>query len=480
MAKSKSLKLAISAAVIGQLSLAGNLQSLSVDAGKIWDTTKVLLGYLDKFASRGWGYAYSVWFLRDMKDYADDFYDWLKHKLYRTKFREPAETEKILKKGFEKIKGQNRAKEEVMDFALRVSNEKNEAQMNKRQRKGADIILMTGTSGCGKSMMAKELANAVSNAPAFVISSGDIDSKNKDSIVSQLFGQRQSNVGYGHAMAKTSEKNCLIAYIERVKHGVVIIEEYDKMHCESLDEVLRAFSDNGSAYVCGKKIDASNITFILTSNESKDSVQCKTKNKAKEVVQEQANAKNVNSENETNNYVKNVDESTFDITKNELASVVQDQANIKNVNSENKTNNNVKNLNVSIFDIVKNKSASAETENKDLSRTSVHHDKSFMNRLTTVEFERLSLEDFEEIIKSEYGKSMPKYWKSYANITLDISSIFKPIAKKAISMDEHGRAPRKIMSKLTGLLSRESRKLKGKKVKVQYDELENKFFLKIV
>ena len=234
------------------------------------------------------------------------------------------------------------------------------------------------------------------------------------------------------------------------------------MHCESLDEVLRAFSDNGSAYVCGQKIDASNITFILTSNESKDSVQCKTKNKAKEVVvQEQANA-------------KNVDESTFDITKNELASVVQDQANIKNVNSKNETN---KNVNGSIFGIIKNKSASAETENEDLSRTSVHHDKSFMNRLTTVEFEKLSLEDFEEIIKSEYGKSMPKYWKSYANITLDISSIFKPIAKKAISMDEHGRAPRKIMSKLTGLLSRESRKLKGKKVKVQYDEVENKFFL---
>ena len=481
MRKNKYLKLAIGAAVIGRFSLVGNLQSSAISAGKVWDTTKVLLGYLDKFASRGWGYAYSVWFLRDMKYYADDFYDWLKHKLHRTNFREPLEAEKILKKGFKKIKGQSLAKEEVMDFALRVTNEKNEAQMNKRQRKGADIILMTGTSGCGKSMMAKELANAVSNAPAFVISSGDIDSKNKDSIVSQLFGQRQSNVGYGHAMAKTSEKNCLIAYIERVKHGVVIIEEYDKMHCESLDEVLRAFSDNGSAYVCGQKIDASNITFILTSNESKDSVQCKTKTKEKEVVQEQANSKNINSKNETNNDVKNVNESTFDINKNELASsVVQKQANIKNVISENKTNNNVEKVNEYIFNIIKSKSASAETENKDLSRTSVHHDKSFMNRLTTVEFERLSLEDFEEIIKSEYGKSMPKYWKSYANITLDISGIFKPIAKKAISMDEHGRAPRKIMSKLTGLLSRESRKLKGKKVKVQYDEVENKFFLKIV
>ena len=460
MAKSKSLKLVVSAAVIGQLSLAGNLQSLSIGAGKIWDTTKVLLGYLDKFASRGWGYAYSVWFLRDMKYYADDFYDWLKHKLlYRTKFREPAETEKILKKGFEKIKGQKRAKEEVMDFALRVTNEKNEAQINKRNRKGADIILMTGTSGCGKSMMAKELANAVSNAPAFVISSGDIDSKNKDSIVSQLFGERHSEVGYDRYQ-RTSEKNCLIAYIERVKHGVVIIEEYDKMHCESLDEVLRAFADNGSAYICGQKVDASNITFILTSNESKDSVKCKLKNKTdNKSAPNKANTEDVNSENQNENKTK--DANSKEPTSDDFLANEDNVATVPN-NSDNDVNTHIK-----------------DAEVEDLSRTSVSHDKSFMNRLTTVEFDRLSLKDFEEIIKSEYGESMPKYWKSYANITLDISAIFNPIAKKSISMDEHGRAPRKIMSKLTGLLSRESRKLNGKNVKVKYNEKENKFYLKI-
>ena len=459
MAKSRSLKLVVSAAVIGQLSLAGNLQSLSIGAGKIWDTTKVLLGYLDKFASRGWGYAYSVWFLRDMKYYADDFYDWLKHKLHRTNFREPLEAEKILRKGFEKIKGQKRAKEEVMDFALRVANEKNEAQMNKRQRKGADIILMTGTSGCGKSMMAKELANAVSNAPAFVISSGDIDSKNKDSIVSQLFGERHSEVGYDRYQ-KTSEKNCLIAYIERVKHGVVIIEEYDKMHCESLDEVLRAFADNGSAYICGQKVDASNITFILTSNESKDSVKCKLKNKSEnKSAKDKVNVLNINIENQNENKTK--DANSKEPTSDDFLANEDNVATVPN-NSDNDVNTHIK-----------------DAEVEDLSRTSVSHDKSFMNRLTTVEFNRLTLKDFEEIIKSEYGESMPKYWKSYANMTLNISAIFKPIAKKAISMDEHGRAPRKIMSKLTGLLSRESRKLNGKNVKVKYNEKENKFYLKI-
>ena len=182
----------------------------------------------------------------------------------------------------------------------------------------------------------------------------------------------------------------------------------------------------------------------------------KTDNKS---APNKANTEDVNSENQNENKTENAtskeptsDDST--VNKDNVATVPS--------NLDNGVNTHIK-----------------DAEVEDLSRTSVSHDKSFMNRLTMVEFDRLNLKDFEEIIKSEYGESVPKYWKSYANMTLDISAIFKPIAKKAISMDEHGRAPRKIMSKLTGLLSRESRKLNGKNVKVKYNEKENKFYLKI-
>lgn len=436
----KTLKIAVGTIVASKsVAIAGSLGCSSSFFSDTYDVTAKVLGKIETFASKGMGYSYSLWFFRDIKNYAIDFYDWLKHKIIKTTFRKPEEVEKLLEKGFSKIKGQERAKEEVMDFALKVSNEKNEAEMNKKARKVADVILLTGTSGCGKSMMAKELASAISTAPAFVISSGDIDTNNKYSIVSQLFGQRQSTVGYGHDYQKPNEKNCLISYIERVKHGVIIIEEYDKMHCKSLDEVLRAFSDNGAANVCGQKVDASNITFILTSNESRESVNCKL---------EKPKAVNASGENKG---VKNDQNEGNDIAQTNNDNAPIDAQSINNISAENSS---------------------------DVSRTNIWHDKSFMNRLTIVEFDDLTEKDYEEIVESEYGKSMPKYWKSYANITLDISKVFRPVARKAMKMDEHGRAPRKIMSKLTGILSRRSHELRGKKVLVKYNEKENEFSLK--
>ena len=70
-----------------------------------------------------------------------------------------------------------------------------------------------------------------------------------------------------------------------------------------------------------------------------------------------------------------------------------------------------------------------------------------------------------------------EYWKKYANIDLDLSNIYGSVAKKASTMEEHGRAIRKLIRKLVGTLSKNEKKLKGKKVTVYYDDEEDQFVL---
>ena len=439
---------------------------------------KKALGLLDTFATKGQGYMYSLWFLRDMKDKAVDFYDWLSHYINRTTFRKPEDVKKNLEEGFKKIKGQKKAKEAVMNFALDISHDKYRAEINKEKRTGADIILFTGTSGCGKSMMAEELAKSISTAPAFVISSGDIDIKNKNTIVSQLFGERNNYDSYEGRYQKPSEKNCLISYISRVKHGVVIINEYDKMHAkpskdeqedsalDPLDEVLRSFADTGTAYVCGKKIDASNITFILTSNEKMGGGE-DDKN-----VKNAENGDSSTTKKEKDKISDSDKKSSVAAKKAEAATEAKAEESKEATKEEKQDiNKNGKDENVKV------------NSKEDLSRTNVKRDKSFFNRIAKVEFESLAEEDLEGIVKDQYGKTMINYWKDYANIELDLSNIYKQVAKKAATMEEHGRSVKIIMRKLTGLLSKVYKKKeskvneKVKKVLVNYDSEKDAFSL---
>ena len=439
---------------------------------------KKALNLLDTFATKGQGYMYSLWFLRDMKDKAVDFYDWLSHYINKTTFRKPEDVKKNLEEGFKKIKGQEKAKEAVMNFALDISHDKHRAEINKEKRTGADIILFTGTSGCGKSMMAEELAKSISTAPAFVISSGDIDINNKTTIVSQLFGERNSYDSYEGRYQKPSEKNCLISYISRVKHGVVIINEYDKMHAkplrdekddsalDPLDEVLRSFADTGTAYVCGKKIDASNITFILTSNEKM------TSEKTKEDVKNTENSNSSFTKKEEDKIPDSHKEGSVEKKKTEAKTEIKEEEGKKAKEENQNLNKNGKIKNVDV------------NKKEDLSRTNVKRDKSFFNRVAKVEFERLTQEDLEGIVKDQYGKNMIEYWKNYANIELDLSNIYKQVAKKASTMEEHGRSVKIIMRKLTGLLSKVYKKKEGnkvnekvKKVLVNYDPEKDTFSL---
>lgn len=187
---------------------------------------------------------------------------------------------------FKEVKGQEKAKEEVRSIVYSILHERNHARLTGEKYKKGDVLYFVGPSRVGKSLMAQGLAKYKILSPyeeAYKISASEIDSDNKkDTIIDQLFGM-SSYGGYGDyggyyggsggggASAISKPKN-LVKYISEHPNGIVIIDEYDKMWSKNLDEIFRSIVDSGVVNVKGQTIDCSGVTFILTSNESTQSI----------------------------------------------------------------------------------------------------------------------------------------------------------------------------------------------------------------
>ncbi|MBR1779461.1 MAG: AAA family ATPase [Clostridia bacterium] len=119
------------------------------------------------------------------------------------------------------------------------------------------------------------------------------------------------------------------------------------------------------------------------------------------------------------------------------------------------------------------------------SRTNlVKHDRSFLNRVKKVIFENLTEEDYENIAKNEYGEKFKNYWKDFANIDLNMESIYSHIAKKAVKENKGSRIINSVMDGLTKELAEftEENNRKGQEpinVCVSYDEDADKFSLDV-
>ena len=144
-----------------------------------------------------------------------------------------------------------------------------------------DVLYFAGPSGVGKTLMAKGLAKykiLTTNADPFYMSASEVDKESSESVVDQLFGNKYYGGygGYGYDNGGrnviTKPKN-LVKYLNDNPDGIVIVDEYDKMWSPALDEVFRTIVDKGTISVKGQTIDCSGITFILTSNESKSSLE---------------------------------------------------------------------------------------------------------------------------------------------------------------------------------------------------------------
>lgn len=184
----------------------------------------------------------------------------------------PVESDSNLNKAFKEIKGQEKAKKQLRGAISQIIVSKYSKFKNNEDYNKADVFYFIGPSGVGKTFMAVKLCEhkAITNDDQpYIFSAGDVDSKSDDTIVEQIFGPKPSDYSYRD---DKKTKSSLYSYIKNHPNGVVVFDEYDKLPNNSLDEFFRTAMDKGKVIVAGQELDCSGVTFILTSNESKESL----------------------------------------------------------------------------------------------------------------------------------------------------------------------------------------------------------------
>lgn len=213
----------------------------------------------------------------------------------------PEEGRKNLEALFNKVKGQHKAKEQLKSVVNGIILSKNNTETKKD--KHSTVLYFIGPSGIGKSFMAKGLAEnniLSSNNNYYQMSAQAVDSGSSRSIIDQLFAPKSSDLFSWGDGSNKKENSSLFKYIKNNPNGVVIIDEYDKIlekeqeaikarsslpyamqgvgSTNCLDEFFRGAIDQGIVRVAGQELDCSGITFILTSNETKASLNIKGAN----------------------------------------------------------------------------------------------------------------------------------------------------------------------------------------------------------
>ncbi len=323
---------------------------------------------------------------------------------------------------FEEVKGQEKAKEEVRSLVFNILHRKKHAQLTGKPYGHGDVLYFVGPSRVGKTLMARGLAKykiLTSYTEAYYVSASEIDKDSrKDTILDQLFGMNSYGGygGYGYdafgggSMHNVSTPKNLVKYISDHPNGIVIVDEYDKMWSPALDEVFRSIVDNGVINVKGQKIDCSGITFILTSNESTQSIRGGNQDE-----------------------VKDIDDGTG-------------------------------------------------------SRTYIKHDKSFLNRIRPVEFENLSADVYEQIIRTEFKRDLVDYWINPEVCGLDVVINDSAYANMAKAVEKKNQGAGLIPDLISDLFRDISIKVfeaekiqkgyyRGRRLYVDYDLESNKFTL---
>lgn len=205
---------------------------------------------------------------------------------------------------FKEVKGQEKAKEEIRSIVYGILHQKKHAELTGKKYARGDVLYFVGPSRVGKSLMASGLAKYKILSPysePYRISASEIDTESKtETVMDQLFGMNHyagyDDYGYygssGRGNSVVSKPKNLVKYISEHPNGIVIIDEYDKMWSSNLDELFRTIVDNGVVNIKGQTIDCSGITFILTSNESRESIRGENHgNEKKQVINDGTNSR---------------------------------------------------------------------------------------------------------------------------------------------------------------------------------------------
>ena len=123
-------------------------------------------------------------------------------------------------------------------------------------------FIFVGSTGVGKTELAKQLADDLFNAPESLIRLDMSEFMEKHS-VSRIVGSPPGYVGYD-AAGQLTEK------IRRKPYSVVLFDEIEKAHPDVLNVLLQILDDGQITDAHGRKVNFENTVIVMTSNAGSD------------------------------------------------------------------------------------------------------------------------------------------------------------------------------------------------------------------
>ena len=236
---------------------------------------------ITKFSTRAKELKSIAGFGRDLADMVNTFqynYEIAKAQIEKADF-DPEKKKKEFENDLLGIKGQDKALDKIRTFYYGILMERDVAKASKKDGT-ANVIVLNGPAGVGKTLTANALAKALCNGEYYSMN-GPNELDGTGDIKKDLLGDGSSSLWAG--IDFDNPKRGVATYLQNNPEGVIVINEYDKIKrkratdTHPLDELLRGMLDEGFIISGGKRIDCSKVTFIFTTNETDASLQGRVK-----------------------------------------------------------------------------------------------------------------------------------------------------------------------------------------------------------
>lgn len=150
------------------------------------------------------------------------------------------------------IVGQDEAIQKICDKVIQAQAD---IQAPNRPR---GVFLLLGPSGTGKTEMAKALSSALFHTDRAMLRL-DMSEYRESHSTSRLIGPPPGYIGY-------DKEGILTGFLWRTPYSLVLLDEFEKSHCDVQNLFLQVFSDGRLTDAQGRSVNAREAYFIMTAN----------------------------------------------------------------------------------------------------------------------------------------------------------------------------------------------------------------------